>query len=322
MTAAGFYHCSVKSVGRAKGRSVVAAAAYRSGTRLEDERTGEVFDYRARGGVVDTFILAGSDAPAWAQDRAQLWSKAELAEGRANGRLATELELALPHELDAAQRKQLLQEFLAPIIERHGTIADIAIHEPGEGRDHRNIHAHVLLTHRMLDERGFIEKEKGQRKDTGLSGFAMGSEAVTAIRRDWEQHVNRAYERAGLDIRVDARSHEERGIPQEPARHLGPTAAAMERRAPGSSDRGDVNRAIEDRNAALRERAALEVEAVKAAAELAAARQLAEMERRFAAASARTTEPAAPVHDREAAETAWQKELIDRAAAQAEQGAR
>jgi ATP-dependent exoDNAse (exonuclease V) alpha subunit len=161
MTAAGFYHCSVKSVGRANGRSVVAAAAYRSGARLTDERTGEVFDYRARSGVVESFIIASENAPAWAQDREQLWSRAELAETRANGRLATELELALPHELPPEQRRELLLDFLASIIEQHGTVADIAIHEPGQGKDHRNIHAHVLLTHRMLDEEGFIEKAKG-----------------------------------------------------------------------------------------------------------------------------------------------------------------
>ncbi|MBV8096438.1 MAG: MobA/MobL family protein, partial [Acetobacteraceae bacterium] len=57
MTAAGFYHCSVKGVGRAKGRSVVAAAAYRSGERLVDEWAGQTADYRARGGVLDSFIL-------------------------------------------------------------------------------------------------------------------------------------------------------------------------------------------------------------------------------------------------------------------------
>jgi hypothetical protein len=87
---AGFYHCSVKPVGRASGRSVVAAAAYRSGERLADERTGEVFDYRARGGVVDTFILTRDGVGAW--ERARLWNAAERIEPRANGRLATEIE--------------------------------------------------------------------------------------------------------------------------------------------------------------------------------------------------------------------------------------
>src|ERR1700722_4709246 len=128
MPTSGFYHCSVKGVGRAKGRSIVAAAAYRSGARLVDEITGQAFDYRARGGVLDSFIMTPDNAPAWAHDRAQLWNEAERTEDRANGRLATEFELALPHELDAAQRKQLLKDYLAPIIERHGVAVDVAIH--------------------------------------------------------------------------------------------------------------------------------------------------------------------------------------------------
>jgi MobA/MobL family len=279
MTASGFYHCSVKSVGRAKGRSVVAAAAYRAGVVMMDERTGQIADYRARDGVLDSFIIAPDNAPAWVQARTWLWNRAEAAEHRVNGRLATELELALPHELDAAARKRLLKDFLAPIIERYGVAADVAIHEPGEGRDHRNIHAHVLITNRRLDENGFVEKVEGQRKDIGMSGFGRSSEAVIEIRKEWEQHVNLAYERAGLDIKVDHRSHEDRGIEQEPTKHLGPTATAMERRGE-PSDRGDINREIGERNQALRDRAQLEIEAVKVEAELAAAKMLAEMERR------------------------------------------
>jgi len=362
VTAAGFYHCSVKSVGRAKGRSIVAAAAYRSGERLADEWAGRTADYRARGGVLDSFIVAPDAAPAWMHDRERLWNAAERAETRANGRLATELELALPHELTAAQRKELVTEFVQEIAERHGVAADVAIHEPGQGGDHRNDHAHVLFTHRTLDEEGFIEKVKGQRKDLGLSTFAMGSEAVIEIRQEWEQHVNRAYERAGLDIRVDHRSYEDLGIAQEPTKHLGPAASGMERRGE-ASDRGDINRDIEERNAALRERARLEIEARKAEAELAAARKLAEIERAAEAAERETRAAAqgrkddmrpdraagidrqaeqamqeahaaaagrrddtrlpdaAPIHDREAAEAAWQKQIIDAAAAQAEREA-
>jgi hypothetical protein len=120
---------------------------------------------------------------------------------------------------------------------------------------------------------------KGVEKDVTIYGIAANPADVTALRQEWEQHVNLAYERAGLDIRVDARSHEDRGIPQEPTKHLGPTATAMERRGE-PSDRGDINREIGERNQALRDRAQLEIEAVKAAAELAAAKMLAEMERR------------------------------------------
>jgi hypothetical protein len=236
VTTAGFYHCSVKGVGRAKGRSIVAAAAYRSGERLEDARTGEVFDYRARGGVEDAFILTRDGAAAWGQDRAQLWNGAEAAEPRANGRLATELELALPHELTPEQRRQLVTDFLAPIIEKYGVAADVAMHEPGQENDHRNHHAHCLLTHREFGPDGFDDiantrtvtrMRKGQEVQEQVAGLAAMPADIRAIRKEWEQQVNRAYERAGLDIRVDHRSHEDRGIEQEPTKHLGPSASGM-----------------------------------------------------------------------------------------------
>jgi hypothetical protein len=281
--AAGFYHCSVKGVGRATGRSVVAAAAYRSGERLTDERTGEVFDYRARGGVVETFIIAPDNAPSWAHDRARLWNEAERAEDRSNGRIANEFVLALPCQLDAASRKEMLKEFLAPLAEKHGVTIDVAIHAPGQGKDPRNLHAHVLVTHREVGADGFGEianertiqkkvKVKGheasQYRSRSIAGIAATPEDVTAIRRRWEQTVNRAYERAGMDIEVDHRSHKDRGLEDEPTKHLGPAAAEMEKRQPGSSDRGKINRDIADRNAALKNAPALEAEVKALSAEI------------------------------------------------------
>jgi hypothetical protein len=299
MTAAGFYHCSAKPIGRSDGRSIVAAAAYRSGERLEDERTGQVADYRARSGVEDSFILTRSDAPAWGQERERLWNEAGRAEPRKNGRLATELELGLPHELDAAARQQLLKDFLAPIIERYGVAADVAIHAPGQEGDHRNYHAHVLVTHRELGPEGFgdiantrtiTRTRKGREVQEQVAGIAATPADVKALRQEWERHVNRAYERAGLDVRVDHRSHQDRGIQQEPTKHLGATATAMERRGE-PSERGAINRDIETRNAAAQELARLKVEAVKLMADYAAEKQLAEMERQGAATKEARPDP-------------------------------
>src|SRR5437868_14155847 len=113
--AGGHYHCSVKGVGRGSGAGVMHKAAYRAGERLYDERAGEwTADYgkRARS-VTGKFLLTRESAAAWRHDRQRLWNAAEAAEARSNGRIATELELALPHELAAAQRKELLTGFLA-----------------------------------------------------------------------------------------------------------------------------------------------------------------------------------------------------------------
>jgi MobA/MobL family len=74
-----------------------------------------------------------------------LLSEADRAEDRANGRFATELELALPHELDAAQRRKLAETFARQLADQYGVAVDVALHIPGFGRDHRNHHAHVLV---------------------------------------------------------------------------------------------------------------------------------------------------------------------------------
>lgn len=266
---AGHYHCSVNPVGRGKGASVVHKAAYRSAERLYDERSGQwTADYgKRRRSVIEKFILARADAPAWSRDRQRLWNAAEAAEARRNGRIATELELGLPHELDPVRRRQLLMDFLVPIIARYGVAADVAIHT---AHDDRNIHAHVLLTHRELGPDGFgaiadartiTKKIRGREKQIGIAGVAATPADIEAIRKAWADTVNRAYAEAGLDIRVDHRSHDRRSIGEFPGIHLGPTAAGMERRQPGSSERGEFNRAIAEHNKRRRRLRQLRAEA-------------------------------------------------------------
>ena len=92
------YHLSVKTVSRSAGRSATAAAAYRAGVEITDERTGEIHDYTRKGGVVSADLLLPADAPEWAADRAALWNAAEQAEKRKNSTVAREFEIALPAE--------------------------------------------------------------------------------------------------------------------------------------------------------------------------------------------------------------------------------
>ena len=255
MTVSNHYHCAVKAVGRATGRSSVAASAYRSASKLLDERTGIIHDYSRRHGVHDSFIVARDDAPEWAQDRSSLWNALEASTNAKNGRLATELELALPCELSDEQRRELVENFVRDIVDRHGVVADVAIHSPGRGSDNRNHHAHVMITHRVLEKDGFGEiagkvvverKVKGAVKAVEVAGL-FNQQDIIPIRKAWEIAENSAYEKAGLDIRVDHRSHKDRGITAEPTKHLGPAATAMERRGE-ATDRGDINREIKSRN--------------------------------------------------------------------------
>lgn len=152
------YHLSVKTVSRSAGRSATAAAAYRAGASITDQRTGEIHDYTRKGGVQSATLVVPADAAAWANDREALWNAAELSEKRKNSTVAREFEIALPGELSPAERKRLAVDFAGELVARHGCAADVAIHAPGKEGDNRNHHAHILLTTRRLTADGMGEK--------------------------------------------------------------------------------------------------------------------------------------------------------------------
>ena len=93
------FHLSVKAISRSAGRSATAAAAYRSGCEIADERTGDVHDYRRKRGIESADLVLPDGAPEWAADRASLWNAAERAERRKDTCVAWEYEVALPAEI-------------------------------------------------------------------------------------------------------------------------------------------------------------------------------------------------------------------------------
>ena len=236
------YHLSVKTISRSAGRSATAAAAYRAGVEITDERMGEIHDYRRKGGVESAAVILPDNAPEWARDRSQLWNAAEQAETRKNSTVAREFEIALPAELSPAERERLAHDFTRELVERHGMAADVAIHAPGKEGDNRNHHAHILLTTRRLTPDGLGEKTR--ELDSAKTGAAI----VKEWRERFAQLQNERLREAGHTAQVDHRSHAERGAQAEPTQHLGPTATAIERRTGERSRKGQQH----DRTAAER----------------------------------------------------------------------
>ena len=218
------YHLSVKTISRSAGRSATAAAAYRAGAEITDERTGEIHDYTRKGGVESAALILPDNAPEWARDRAQLWNAAEQAEKRKNSTVAREFEIALPAELSPEQREKLAHDFARELVKRHGCAADVAIHAPGKEGDNRNHHAHILLSTRRLEADGFGEKTRE------LDDQKTGKVLVTEWRERFATLQNERLREAGHSVQVDHRSLEAQGIEREATRHLGPTATAIERR--------------------------------------------------------------------------------------------
>ncbi|OJH43008.1 MobQ family relaxase [Paracoccus sp. SM22M-07] len=192
------YHLRASMISRSQGRSATAAIAYRVAERIEDRRTGLVFDYAKRGGVDHTEILAPDHAPDWVSDRSELWNRVEEAETRKNSQVAREVRVALPAELTHAQRVELVRDFAQEQFVDRGMVADIALHAPGRDGDDRNHHAHILLTTREIDPEGLTTKNRDWNKVELLEGW----------REAWARDANLALERAGIEERIDHRTLE------------------------------------------------------------------------------------------------------------------
>lgn len=247
------YHLSTKPVSRSSGRSAVASAAYRCAVLLTNKRDGLVHDFTRKEGVAHVeIVLPEGVAADWALDRSALWNAAEFAEKRKDARVAREFEIALPHELSPEGRLEAAQAFAQDLANRYGAAVDFAIHSPGEQGDIRNYHAHVLMTTREVRQAGLGEKTFLEHKNTRLlaNGMATTDMQLRDIRQAWEGIANRQLQREGLDIRIDHRSHVERGLELSPTEHMGVHASQM-RQQGMAVERGRLDDEAARQNAAL-----------------------------------------------------------------------
>lgn len=259
-------HIPIKIIQRSKGKSAVAAAAYRSGTKLTNEWDGLTHDYTHKGGVVHAEIMLPSHAPPEFADRSTLWNSVEQIEKSRDSQLAREVEVALPRELTREQQLALIRAYVKDNFVAAGMCADFALHDKGDG----NPHAHILLTIRPLKESGewgakcrkvYDLDEHGQRIPDGKGGWKNYREDTTdwndkgkaeVWRAAWADYTNQALEAAGRPERIDHRSYKRQGVEQIPTVHMGVAATRMERRGL-ATEKGNLNRQIAADNKLLKE---------------------------------------------------------------------
>jgi Ti-type conjugative transfer relaxase TraA len=247
------YHLQMKPISRSSGRSAVASAAYRAAEKLTNEREGQTHDFTRKEGVEHAeIVLPEASSADWARDRSKLWNAAEFSENRKDARVAREFEIGLPHELSKEQRLELTREFAAELANRYGAAVDFTIHRPHEESDVRNHHAHVMMTTRKVEDYGLGDKTHMEWKNERLLGQGLPTShmQLSDIRQSWEDIANERLAKAGLEIRVDHRSHAERGLEIAPTEHMGVHATQMQRRGK-PVDRARVDEAATKRNAEL-----------------------------------------------------------------------
>ncbi|KRB23892.1 conjugal transfer protein TraA [Mesorhizobium sp. Root695] len=238
------YHLHVKVIGRKAGSSAVASAAYRSASRLRDERIERSHDFSAKRGVVHSEVMLPDDAPEAWRDREWLWNDVEAFEARKDAQLAREVEFALPRELSQAQGIELARDFVQAEFVGKGMVADLNVHWDRAEDGSPKPHAHVMLTMRSVEENGFGSKVRDWNR----------TELVERWRERWAELANERLVELDIDARIDHRSLEAQGIALEPQTQIGAPAQRIEGSglAAGDieADRAELHREIARNNSA------------------------------------------------------------------------
>ncbi|MGX9943177.1 Ti-type conjugative transfer relaxase TraA [Bradyrhizobium denitrificans] len=238
------YHLHVKVIGRKSGSSAVASAAYRSASRLRDERLDRSHDFSAKRGIVHSEVMLPEGAPEVWRDRERLWNDVEAFEIRKDAQLAREVEFAIPREMTQAQGIELARDFVRGEFVDRGMIADLNVHWDMAEDGIAKPHAHVMLTMRAVDENGFGQKVREWNR----------TEMVERWRERWAEVANERLAELDIDARIDHRSLEAQGIALEPQSQIGAPAKRIEDRGiegdGTEADRAELHREIARGNGA------------------------------------------------------------------------
>ena len=243
------YHLHVKVIGRKSGSSAVASAAYRSASRLRDERLDRAHDFSGKRGVVHSEVMLPENAPQVWSDRERLWNDVEAFEVRKDAQLAREVEFAIPREMSERDGIELARDFVRAEFVDRGMIADLNVHWDIAEDGMPKPHAHVMLTMRQVeangDESGFGRKVRDWNR----------TDMVERWRERWAEIANERLAELDIDARIDHRSLEAQGIALEPQSQIGASAKRIEEggiAGEGSevADRAEMHREIARGNGA------------------------------------------------------------------------
>ena len=242
-------------VKRSKGQSAVDAASYISRSVLVSEYDGKTYrpEY----------------APEEWLDRAVLWNSVELNEKQKNAQLCRTLKAALPNDWSYELAEETVRDYVQRNFVSKGMCADWAIHDSVNQNGIHNLHFHLMLTLRPVEENGkwgakqrkeyILDKDGNKIRNKSGRGFKSRAVDVNdwnekgnsrKWRKDLTDTINVVNDRIGLPEYWEHRSFKELGLEQEPTRHLGPIASALERKGI-RTEKGDANRAIMEHNQTL-----------------------------------------------------------------------
>lgn len=256
-------------VKRSKGQLAVDAASYISRSVLVSEYDGKTYRPKYHEDLVHCEINLPEYAPEEWLDRAVLWNSVELNEKQKNAQLCRTLKAALPNDWSYELAEETVRDYVQRNFVSKGMCADWAIHDSVNQNGIHNLHFHLMLTLRPVEENGkwgakqrkeyILDKDGNKIRNKSGRGFKSRAVDVNdwnekgnswKWRKDLTDTINVVNDRIGLPEYWEHRSFKELGLEQEPTRHLGPIASALERKGI-RTEKGDANRAIMEHNQTL-----------------------------------------------------------------------
>ncbi|MBP3802385.1 MAG: MobA/MobL family protein [Oribacterium sp.] len=283
------------------GHSAVEQSGYICREKMYSEYDGQTYYPKYAEDLVHNEVLLPENAPEEYKDPAKLWNSVEMAEKGKSAQLARTWRIELPNEWTYEYATMFVRDFCEKHFVSKGMCVQFAIHDSENDKGQRNLHCHIMMTLRSLDEQGkwmpkqkkiYLTDENGERipvidKKTGKQKVDKQNrkqwKCTTEKTNDWDDQKYSKLWRAELADEINAanaelgmtenfwehRSFKEQGLEIEPQIHLGEKASAMER-AGIHTIRGDINRGIIERNSiimnakAMLEQAKKELEEIKA----------------------------------------------------------
>ena len=258
-------------VKRSRGQSAIDHASYISRSVLVSEYDGQTYRPKYHEDLVHCEISLPENAPEEWRDRAALWNSVERNEKAKNAQLARTLKAALPNDWSYEVAEETVRDYVQRNFVSKGMCADWAIHDSVNPQGIHNLHFHLMLTMRPVDENGkwgakqrkeyILDKDGNKIRNKSGRGFKSRAVDVNdwndkgnskKWRQDLTETINAVNDQVGVKEKWEHRSFKEMGIEQEPTVHLGAAASALERQGI-RTEKGDINREITERNRILME---------------------------------------------------------------------
>lgn len=247
------FHLHISHGTRAKGKSALKSFL-------------ELHRLKAGSDVPSLIAYESLNLPSWAASPLEFWMSADKW-SRANGRLYTEIGVAVPLELSATQQIDCIQSFVKALVTREdGRIpCTWALHDANVD----NPYAKIMLASRIDDEvirsdartwwsraapvgSGQSAAHKPERCGARSWSFEMDRKWVLSTRAAWSAVANSALLHAGHSQRIDHRSYAEQDSERDAAlrriatKHEGPDYS------PGIEGRREFNKLVRSRSEAQR----------------------------------------------------------------------